>query len=376
MEAALQGLETPELLLDAEAVERNAARMRRHVAALGLRFRPHVKTAKCLEVVGLMLGDLPGRIAVSTLREAEAFLAAGVTDILYAVGVAPVRFERLARLVEAGAGMTVITDSVDVARHLASFASGRGVTFDVLIELDVGAKRGGAPPGSATLLEVAQVVAASEGLRLRGVLTHAGHAYGAGDRAELQRIALDEERLAVWAADRLREAGIAAPDVSIGSTPSILALETACGATEARAGVYIFNDLDQLKLGVCGREDLALTVLSTVIGHNRPAGRLLIDAGILALSKDRGLTPEGEVSYGEICDVAGLAPLPGLRLANLNQEHGIVEVQDEAAFERLPVGSKVRIVPNHACITAAAYPSYAVVRGGRVVGRWPRINGW
>lgn len=374
--AALRDLETPELLLDAEVVERNAERMRRHVAALGLRFRPHVKTAKCLEVVRLMLGEQPGRIVVSTLREAESFLAAGVTDILYAVGVAPVRFERLARLVEAGAKVALITDSLEMARELASFARDRDVTFDVLIELDVGAGRGGAPPGSALLLDIARVVAGADRLRLRGVLTHAGHAYGARDRAELRQIAQEEERLAVWAADRLRESGIEAPEVSIGSTPSILALETACGATEARTGVYIFNDLDQLKLGVCGREDLALSVLSTVIGHNRAARRLLIDAGILALSKDRGLTSEGEVSYGEICDVADLAAIPGLRLANLNQEHGIVEVQDEAAFERLPVGSKVRIVPNHACITAAAYPSYAVVREGEVVARWTRINGW
>ncbi|WP_332764554.1 alanine racemase [Phenylobacterium sp.] len=372
----LEALSTPELLLDLDAMERNAQRMRDHVRTLGLDFRPHVKTAKCIEVVERMLGEGPRRIAVSTLREAEWFLTRGVSDILYAVGVVPARFERLSRLVRAGADLTLVVDSAAVVVALAAFASAENLVFRVLVELDVGAGRAGVSPDSAELLEIATLIAACPSLRLSGVMTHAGHAYGAADLEDRRRIARAEAAMAAHAADRLRLSGLPVDIVSIGSTPSIDALDERLGATEARTGVYIFNDLDQLKLGVCQRSDLALTVLSRVVGHNRAAGRLLIDAGILALSKDRGLTPSGVPSYGEICDPKTLLPIEGLTLSNLNQEHGIAEVADEGVYERLPVGALVRVVPNHACITAAAFQGYALVRGDQVVDRWARDNGW
>jgi len=165
--------------------------------------------------------------------------------------------------------------------------------------------------------------------------------------------------------------------VSAGSTPTAVHAADLAGVTEMRPGVYVFNDLTQLALGSCRRADLALSVLASVVGHNRHAGHLLIDAGVLALSKDAGLAERRpEAGYGEVCDARTLAPYPGLFVTDTHQEHGFVPLPDLDFFERLPVGARVRVLPGHACMTAAAYDRYQVVAGGEVVDEWARINGW
>lgn len=366
----LAELETPCLLLDKARLKRNLDRFadisRRH----GVTLRPHLKTLKSIEAAKLAVGD-DGPITVSTLAEAEHFARAGFRDVLYAVGMAPAKLKRARRIRDdLGARLLLLTDST----KLAEAAAGGGLEF--LIEVDCGDKRGGVPAASDHLLAVAKAVAAS-GNTVAGVLTHAGHSYGTDDKAAVAAIAEEERAAAVLAAERLRGAGHKVGIVSIGSTPTVAFAESLEGVTEVRAGVYMPFDLDQMSRGVCALEELALTVLTTVIGHNREAMRILVDAGGLALSKDvsaHAFLPRA--GFGVVADVETAAPLEGLAIDAVSQEHGKIDVTDASWFDRLPVGAQVRVLPNHACFTAAAYPGYRLLDDGALGEAWTRVNGW
>ncbi len=366
----LDELATPCLLLERPVLARNLARMKERAAALGVALRPHLKTAKCAEVA--KRADAGGGFTVATLAEAEYFAAAGFRDLTCAVGMLPARLPRAAQLLRAGVRLRLLCDEPATAAALGRGAAALGVRFEVLIEIDCGGRRGGVPAGSPALLEIAEALEASGGSSCAGVLTHAGHAYYAEDLAALRRIAEEERDALVEAAGRLRAAGLPCPVRSVGSTPTALCAEHLEGITEMRPGVYMFCDLDQERRGVCRREDLALSVLARVLGHNLQAGRLLLDAGALALSKDHG---GAEVGYGLLCEARSMTPL-GLRVAAVEQEHGIVEVSAPEVFQRLPIGSLVRVLPHHACLTAAAYGTYRVVEGEEVVARWEKQRGW
>ncbi|HNG80806.1 MAG TPA: alanine racemase, partial [Burkholderiaceae bacterium] len=294
--AALTDLETPALLLDEPRLQANLARMAQRMAALGVRLRPHVKTAKCLPVAAAtdaanLAAGLPGAaergpITVSTLREADQFAAAGWRDITYAVGLTANKFAHVRRLLDAGVALTVILDSVDAARALSAAAAAWPTPVRVLIEIDTDGQRAGLRPDAAALLDVAAALS-GPGVRLDGVLTHCGGAYHGHGEAALRAIAEQERAGAVHAAERLRAAGFAVPVVSVGSTPTALFAEQLAGVTEVRAGVYVFMDLMMAALGVCRLDEIAASVLSAVIGHQPDRGWTLIDAGWMALSRDR-----------------------------------------------------------------------------------------
>jgi D-serine deaminase-like pyridoxal phosphate-dependent protein len=192
-------------------------------------------------------------------------------------------------------------------------------------------------------------------------------------------MAEQERALTVQAAEQLRSAGLPCPIVSVGSTPTLHYARKLDGVTEARAGVYVFGDLVQAELGTCGIDDIAIGVLSSVIGHNRQHGRVLIDAGFLALSRDRGTADLPiDWGYGAVCDPLTGAPLEDVTVSSTNQEHGIITSRSGSIdFARFPVGSRVLILPNHACATAAAHERYFVTEGGdEIVDVWERVNGW
>lgn len=368
-------LETPALLVDRSRLIRNIERMRHRLAGLGVPLRPHVKTAKSVDVVRLAVEGQPGGITVSTLREAEHFLDHGFTDILYAVGIVPSKLAHVAALQRRGAELTVILDSAEMAEAAAREAEALGTTFPVLIEVDTDGGRAGVAAGdTGRLIEIGRILAEAPGIELRGVMTHAGLSYTCRSPEALRAHAEQERSRAVAAAEALRAAGLPAPVVSVGSTPGALFAERLDGVSEVRAGVYMFQDLVMADLGVCAEAEIALSVLATVIGHRRDLGYLLVDAGGLALSKDAGPS-RGKPGYGSLWDAATGLPL-GLAIASTNQEHGLVPVGEED-FERLPIGSQVRIAPNHACMTAAAHERYHVVDGGsEVLAVWERCNGW
>ncbi|HEX8514042.1 MAG TPA: alanine racemase, partial [Allosphingosinicella sp.] len=336
----LTHIETPALVIDRSRLRRNIERMRNRLAGLGVPLRPHVKTAKSIDVVRLAVERQPGGITVSTLREAEHFLEHGFTDILYAVAIVPSKLPHVAALQRRGADIAVILDSLEMAGAVAREAEALGTVFPVLIEVDTDGGRAGVAAGDLPrLVEIGRILDSAPGTELRGVMTHAGLSYGCRSPDALRAHAEQERSGAVAAAEALREAGLPAPVVSIGSTPGALFAERLHGVTEVRAGVYMFMDLVMADLGVCPEEEIALSVLATVIGHRRDRGYLLVDAGGLALSKDAGPARE-KSSYGSVWDPAG-RPL-GLNIASTNQEHGLVPAEDED-FARLPIGSQIRI---------------------------------
>lgn len=374
---ALAELETPALLLDRAKLDANIARMRAALAPHGVDLRPHLKTAKNADIARLMTEGWSGAVTVSTLKEADRFLAAGFTDILYAVGIAPGKLPHAARLRAEGADLGLLVDSVEAAVAVAAYGRQHGVSFPVLIEIDSDGHRAGVrPDDSATLIAIARALA--ESAELRGVMTHGGGSYEAASAAALTAHAALERSGAVAAAEALRAAGFAAPVVSVGSTPTALFAEGFDGVTEVRAGVYCFMDLVMAGLGVCAAGDIAVSVLTSVIGHQPGKGWLIVDAGWMAMSRDRGTGAQAvDQGYGLVCDAKG-EPLGDLVVTSANQEHGIVADRHGRPIdpERWPVGTLLRILPNHACATAAQHEAYRVVAGGEVVAVWPRFSGW
>jgi D-serine deaminase-like pyridoxal phosphate-dependent protein len=209
-------------------------------------------------------------------------------------------------------------------------------------------------------------------------MTHAGGSYEARDSAELVRIAAQERDSAVACATTLRDVGFPAPVVSVGSTPTALSAADLAGVTEVRAGVYLFFDLVMAGIGVATLDEIALSVLTTVIGHQRDKGWILVDAGWMAMSRDRGTASQAvDQGYGLVCDAAG-NPFADLVMVSGNQEHGILSIREGSStpLPDLPFGTQLRILPNHACATAAQFGEYQVIEDSAVVARWPRFNGW
>lgn len=371
-------LNTPAALIDLDRMQRNIARMQSRMDALGVGFRPHVKTTKCREVAEAQIAAGARGITVSTLKEAEQFFDAGVRDIVYAVGMAPTKLAQALALRRKGCDLKIVADSVQTAEAIAAFGNAHGEVFDVWIEVDVDGHRSGIPPESDTLLDVGRALV-SGGMRLGGVMAHAGSSYDYDTHDALVRIAEQERAETVLAAERLRAAGLPCDVVSIGSTPTALTAEQLAGVTEVRAGVYVFFDLVMHNVGVCETSDIALSVLTTVIGHQTDKGWAIVDAGWMAMSRDRGTQRQKhDFGYGQVCTEQGEV-IDGYVISGANQEHGIVSRNGEpdlAIAETFPIGTKLRILPNHACATGAQHPEYQAVSADGSVRTWPRFYGW
>ena len=377
-DSTLDTIATPALVLDAARVDRNIARLRARMMELGVGLRPHVKTAKSVEVAQRLFANGRGPITVSTLREAEGFADAGFADMTYAVGLAPDKLPRIQALVARGVDVAVVIDTAEQARALAD-AAPAGHLPGVLIEIDCDGHRGGLVPDDPRILAIADILREG-GVPLRGVLTHAGESYRCRDGEGLPEAAEAERAAAVAAAERLRGCGHAVSVVSVGSTPTAHFARDLSGVTEVRAGVYMFFDLVMHGVGVCALDDIALSVLATVIGRRPEKGWILVDAGWMALSRDRGTARHPvDQGYGLVCDIDGNA-YGDLIVVDASQEHGILAMRpgSDARLPDLAVGDRVRILPNHACATGAQHERYSVVRTGSrdIVATWPRMRGW
>jgi D-serine deaminase-like pyridoxal phosphate-dependent protein len=371
-------LSTPAALVDIARMERNIARMQSRMDSLGVSFRPHVKTSKCVAVTQAQIQAGARGITVSTLKEAEQFFSAGITDILYAVGITANKFAQALALIRNGCDLKILTDSVQSASAISAFGIANGVRFKVMIEIDTDDHRSGIKPESLQLLEVAHALAAG-GTQLQGVMTHAGSSYDLNTTEALEKMAEQERSGCVRAAERLREAGFTCPVVSVGSTPTALSARKLEGVTEVRAGVYVFFDLVMHNVGVCETDDIALSVLSTVIGHQEEKGWVIVDAGWMAMSRDRGTQKQTtDFGYGQVCSADGI-PLSGYTMTGANQEHGIISRTGEpdlSIVSRFPVGTQLRILPNHACATAAQFPEYQALSSDQNIQTWSRFYGW
>lgn len=371
--------ETPYLLLDIAKLDANIMRMSTHLSRFGVVLRPHVKTNKSVEIASRFFSTSERPITVSTLHEADFFLQHGFTDILYGVAIAPNKFEHVEKLLRAGANLKLILDNAATAELLLAFATARNLPVQILLEIDSDGHRSGLSPHSPEIGRIAALLRDGP-VCILGVMTHAGNSYSSSSVAEIVRYAEQERDAVVAGAKLLRDAGVAVTTVSVGSTPTALFCEDLTGVTEVRAGVFAFFDLVMHGLGVCTLDEIALSVVTTVIGHQKEKGWIITDAGWMALSRDRGTAVQKtDQGYGIVCDMAG-QPIGDLIVSAANQEHGIISSRNSTIDHNLPalsVGTQLRILPNHACPTAAQYKGYYTLNGdSESPSYWPRINGW
>jgi len=347
----VDAIETPAVLVDLDVVERNIAAMAERARRCGVRLRPHAKTHKVVEIARMQVAAGAAGLSVAKATEAEVFADAGFDDLFVAYPVVGADKGRRLLALTDRARIAVGVDSEDGARTLAAVFHAAGRPLDVMLKVDVGFHRVGVTPERAA--EAARRIADLPGLRLRGVFTHAGHAYLAESPEGVAHVALSEGSSLVETAQRIRDAGLEIEDVSVGSTPTARQAMSVEGVTECRPGNYVYHDASQVSLGTCALEDCAMTVLTTVVSVPAP-DRAVVDAGSKTLSSDP-LRPRG----------AGFGFVLGRRsrVARLSEEHGVIEV---VAGETFRVGERVRILPNHACVVSNLHDRILGMRGGRV----------
>lgn len=383
--------DTPSLLLDLDRVERNIAAMASRAAAAGVALRPHFKTPRMVPVAERQARAGAVGFTVSTLAEAAALAAVGLgDDLVWAVGLAPQRAARVIALRQGGVGLAVTLDGPLALQALReAVRQARGRPAPLWIELDCGYGRAGLQAADPALVALAQAVDAAEEVVLAGLLTHAGHAYHARGAEAVAAIAQQERDALLQAADALVAAGLPRPRLSAGSTPTVLIGPDGQGGgwdgiDELRPGNYVFLDCAQQRIGVCGPDAIAVSVRATVIGHKPDAAvpHLCIDAGSMALSpdpsaRDAAMPGDRDLGFGLVCDDDGRL-LEGLRVGSVSQEHGwvVAAPRTEIAWQQLPVGTRLRILPAHACLTAAMHRGAHVVRNQRIVDFWTRVQGW
>ena len=377
-ESAINSLETPCLLLNRGMMEMNFATLSKRLQQYGVRLRPHIKTIKSIEVANVLFGDTDIAITVSTLKEAEEFARMGITDIIYAVGVSPNKLQRIREIRRGGVNLKIILDSVGQAEIISKYVQQTKDPIQVLIEIDCDEHRAGIKCNDeTTIVKIAEILKVG-GATLEGVLSHSGGSYSSKNITEIIEIAEQERQAVVNAAGILQKHGFDTPIISIGSTPTAYFAQDFTGITEVRAGVFIFFDLVMAGLGVCTPNDIAISVLTTVIGHQAEKGWIIVDAGWMAMSRDRGTASQKiDQGYGLVCNEQGEV-IENLTMIAANQEHGILAFRNGEAnvCDKFPIGTMLRILPNHACATAAQYQEYYVIEKNRVTNIWPRFNGW
>ena len=353
----LDELPTPALVLDLARVERNIDRMAARCRDLGVSLRPHLKTHKCVEVAERQRARGAAGVTVSTLVEAQVFADHGFDDVTWAF---PVIINRIpaARALAERITLRVFVDGPEALDALER----ERFAFHVWLKIDCGYHRAGLDPAAPATLALARRLAASPHLVFDGIATHSGHAYDAVGCEAIRTVAEAERAAVAEFRRRLADEGIVVA-ASVGSTPAMSCVERLDGVQEARPGNYVFYDASQVALGSCAATDCGVTVLASVVSRQAGAHHCVVDAGALALSKDPG-HPGPVPSMGWIYDdYAGGTLREDARLTSLSQEHGKVSAP-------LPVGAKVRILPNHSCLTVACFDEYYVAEGDRVIDRW------
>jgi len=374
---SVSALPTPAALVDAVVVRANVARMAELAKRLGVRLRPHVKTHKCVEAARLQEEAGGPGITVSTLAEARFFASHGFRDITYAVPIAPNRAVEAAELAVQIDRLNLLVDHADTLDAVERAARVVGRRLPVFLKVDCGYHRAGVSPFAAASVAFAARMAESPDIDFQGVLTHAGHAYACRTRGEIQDVARQERDITVEFAARLRAAGIDVREVSIGSTPTMSVVDHLEGVTEIRPGNYIFYDAFQAMMGSCSWQDTAFTVLTTVVGSYPDRRVLIVDAGALALSKDLGARQiDPDAGYGVVQSADRTRTFANVHIHALSQEHGHMHIEAEGPFPAFRIGDKLRIIPNHSCLSAALFERYHVVQDGVVTGEWKPVRGW
>jgi len=357
----LSDLPTPQVVVDLARAQRNIARVQALADGAGARLRPHAKTHKSPIVAGWQIERGAVGVCCAKIGEAEVFAAAGIGDIRLPYPVNPSNAARLLAVMDR-ASISIIVDHLDVARGWSEAMTHAGRTLDVLVKVDVGFHRCGIDP-AANPLAFLQAVSAMRGLRLRGLLSHAGHGYHAGSEAELEAIARDEAATLTSLRDAACRSGIALEEVSVGATPTLRYSAGQPGVTELRPGNYVYFDRTQVALGAATLADCALTVLATVVSAPAP-DRLIFDCGSKTLTNDQARGIAKAPGYGAVLTADGCSVDETLAIERLSEEHATVRV---SGTTRLKPGDRVRVVPNHSCVVSNLVDLVRLADGDRVV---------
>jgi D-serine deaminase-like pyridoxal phosphate-dependent protein len=358
----LEDLRTPCVLVDWPRAERNIARMQTLADPRGLRLRPHAKTHKSLDVARSQIARGAVGICCAKLGEAEVFAAGGIADIRLPYPLHPSNADRLVNLLDK-ARISFIVDNLDVAKGWSRALREADREVDVLVKVDVGLHRCGIDPHAHGAAGLVAEVSALPGLRFRGLLSHAGHAYGAASDLEIAGIAAEEARVLTTLKEAVQALGVECPEISVGATPTARHSATLDGITELRPGNYVYYDRMQVALGAATWDDCALTVLARVV--SRPAAdRLILDSGSKTLTND--LVRGNNRGYGVILEALDAAtPDTSLVIERLSEEHAVVTAP---AACTLNPGALVRVVPNHSCVVSNLVDAAWRVSGTEVLG--------
>jgi len=360
----LSDLPTPQVLIDQARSRRNIDRAQQLASNAGVALRPHAKTHKSPVIAKWQIDRGAVGVCCAKVGEAEVFVAAGIANIRLPYPVSPSNAARVLALLDR-ATISIIVDHADVARGWSEAMVRAGRTLDVLIKVDVGFHRCGIDPDGDALGFV-QRVSALPGLRLRGLLSHAGHGYHASSDDELRAVAHREAEILTSLRDRAVTAGIPLEELSVGATPTLRFSAAERGLTELRPGNYVYFDRTQLALGSATLDDCALTVLSSVVTQHD--GRIILDAGSKTLTNDQARGITAAPGYGAILTADGAAIDDRLTIERLSEEHATVRVTGTTA---LKPGDRVRIVPNHSCVVSNLVNEVRLVDGDRVIDTLP-----
>src|SRR3954469_10077401 len=344
----LSDLPTPQVLIDHTRAMNNIARVQALASGCGARLRPHAKTHKSPVVAGWQIDAGAVGIACAKIGEAEVFVDAGITDIRLPYPVNPANAARLIALMDR-ASISIIVDHPSVVRGWSDAMRRADRTLDVLVKVDVGFHRCGLDP-AGDALGFLQTVAALPGVKLRGLLSHAGHAYHAASEDDLRAIARQEAETLADLCARAAAAGIALDEVSVGATPTLRFSVQQEGLTELRPGNYVYFDRTQVALGAASLDDCALTVMATVVTKHE--GRIILDCGSKTLTNDQARGISKAPGFGAVLLADGNSPRrvdETLLIERLSEEHATVKV---TGTPRLEPGDRVHVVPNHSCVVS------------------------
>ena len=359
----LTDLPTPQVLIDHHRLKNNIDRVQQLASSAGMRLRPHAKTHKSPIVARMQLDRGAVGICCAKIGEADVFANAGVADIRLPYPVNPINAPRLLAVMDRAA-MSIIVDNLDVARGWSDSMVAAGRTLDVLVKVDVGFHRCGIDPDADPIAFV-RSIASMRGLRLRGLLSHAGHGYHAASEADVCAIAQREAETLTALRAQAAASGIALDEISVGATPTLRYSVRQRGLTELRPGNYAYFDRTQIALGAATLDDCALTVLATVVAKH--PGRIILDSGSKTLTNDTARGISAAPGYGAVLTGDGAID-EGLFVERLSEEHATVRVATET---RLRPGDRVRVLPNHACTVSNLVDLVRLVEGETVIDSLP-----
>lgn len=356
-------IETPSLVVDRARMEHNIADMAAYAAGRGIGLAPHAKTHRTPEIAHLQMAAGAEMLCIAKLGEAEALADAGLDRFVMAYPiVGEAKIARARRLMQR-ARILLSVDSFAGAEALGAGMAAAGIVADVLVITDTGYHRCGVAATEAA--DFGAAVASLPGLRLRGLITHEGHAYSKPGEEGLHNSSVDAGRQMVDAAAGLRAQGLDIDVVSVGSSATARHTTAVDGITQVRPGIYAFNDYGQVLRGVVGLDRCAARVVATVVSHVEP-DRAILDAGSKSVSHDRlGIhVPGAPGGYGLVVD------LPGWELYQLSEEHGWLRWTGDGPPGGLTIGQRVQILPNHICSAFHMLGQSEIVEGGEHVATW------